>query len=72
MPLQFAVSIYIDRRYEKGLVGTLFWVIWYPLVFWMTNLFTSLVSFPKVMLRRQPQRARWVSPDRGIQQLETP
>ena len=70
--LQFAVSIYIDRRYEKGLVGTLFWVIWYPLVFWMTNLFTCLVSFPKVMLRRQPQRARWVSPDRGIQQLETP
>lgn len=70
--LQFAVSIYIDRRYEKGLAGTLFWVIWYPLVFWMTNLFTSLVSFPKVMLRRQPKRARWVSPDRGIQQLETP
>ncbi|MEG0121318.1 MAG: poly-beta-1,6 N-acetyl-D-glucosamine synthase, partial [Pseudomonas sp.] len=70
--LQFAISIYIDRRYEKGLVGTLFWVIWYPLVFWMTNLFTSLVSFPKVMLRRQPKRARWVSPDRGIQQLETP
>lgn len=70
--LQFAISIIIDRRYEKGLVGTLFWVIWYPLVFWMLNLFTSLVSFPKVMLRRQTQRARWVSPDRGINQMEAP
>lgn len=71
--LQFAVSIFIDRRYEKGLAGTLFWVVWYPLVFWMISLFTSLVSFPRVMLRSQRQRARWVSPDRGINQLkETP
>jgi biofilm PGA synthesis N-glycosyltransferase PgaC len=69
--LQFAVSIYIDRRYEKGLVGTLFWVIWYPLVFWMTNLFTSLVSFPKVMLAASPS-APLGQPGPGIQQLETP
>ena len=68
--MQFAVSILIDRRYEKGFVSTLFWVVWYPLVFWMLSLFTSLASFPKVMLRGQSKRARWVSPDRGINQLE--
>lgn len=68
---QFAISVLIDRRYEKGLGRTLFWVIWYPLVFWMMSLFTSLVSFPKVMMRAKPKRARWVSPDRGIRQLET-
>lgn len=70
--LQFAVSIYIDRRYESALFRNLYWIIWYPVVFWMLNLCTSLVSFPKVMLKHKRKRARWVSPDRGIKQLESP
>lgn len=64
--LQFAVSLLIERRYEPRLARSLFWVIWYPLVYWMLSLFTTLVAFPKVMLRARQQRARWVSPDRGI------
>lgn len=68
--LQFGVSILIDRRYEPGLARSLFWVIWYPLAYWMLNLLTTLVSFPKVMLKRRRQRARWTSPDRGINTLE--
>lgn len=64
--LQFAISILIDRRYEPGLWRALYWVIWYPLAYWMVSLFTTLVSFPKVMLRKQAERARWTSPDRGI------
>lgn len=64
--LQFAVSILIDSRYEPRLARSLFWVVWYPLAYWMVSLFTTLVSFPKVMLRRRARRARWTSPDRGI------
>jgi len=64
--LQFFVSLLIDRRYEKGIAKSLFWVIWFPVVYWMLSLFTTLVAFPKVMLRRRRARARWVSPDRGI------
>ncbi|ERI54073.1 N-glycosyltransferase [Pseudomonas sp. EGD-AK9] len=64
--LQFSLSLFIERRYETGLARALFWIIWYPLAFWMITLFTTLVSFPKVMLKRRQQRARWVSPDRGI------
>lgn len=64
--IQFFVSIMIDSRYEKRMPRSLGWVIWYPAVFWMLSLFTSLVSFPKVMLRRRRARARWTSPDRGI------
>jgi poly-beta-1,6-N-acetyl-D-glucosamine synthase len=64
--LQLAVSLTIDRRYEPGMHRTLFWMIWYPMVFWMLSLFTTLVSFPKVMLKSRRDRARWVSPDRGI------
>lgn len=65
---QFVLSLQIDRRYEPGLARSLFWIIWYPFVFWMINLATSLVSFPKVMLRIRRQRARWTSPDRGIKE----
>ncbi|MDQ0126883.1 biofilm PGA synthesis N-glycosyltransferase PgaC [Pseudomonas lini] len=64
--MQFGVSLLIDRRYEKGLGKTMFWVIWYPLVFWLVSLLTTLVSFPKVLFRLRQKRARWVSPDRGI------
>ncbi|KMK82137.1 N-glycosyltransferase [Pectobacterium atrosepticum ICMP 1526] len=65
--IQFAVSMLIERRYEKDIGKYLFWVIWYPMVYWTLSLFTSLVSFPKVMLRSRKKRARWESPDRGIE-----
>lgn len=68
--LQFAVSLFIERRYEKGIAASLIWVIWFPVVYWMLSLFTTLVAFPKVMLRRKRSRARWVSPDRGIGRIE--
>jgi len=64
--LQFGVSVFIDRRYEKGLGSTLFWVIWYPIAYWMMGVATTLCSFPKVMLKVRRKRARWTSPDRGI------
>jgi len=65
--MQFVTSILIDRRYEPKLPLSLYWVIWYPLVYWMLSLFTTMVSFTRVMLRGQKhKRARWISPDRGI------
>jgi len=60
------VSLIIERRYEQGIGASLFWIIWFPVVYWMLSLFTTLVAFPKVMLMRKRSRARWVSPDRGI------
>ncbi|WP_150304833.1 poly-beta-1,6-N-acetyl-D-glucosamine synthase [Pseudomonas saliphila] len=64
--MQFSLSLLIERRYEEGLGRALFWIIWYPLVFWIITLLTTLASFPKVMLRPRQERARWISPDRGI------
>lgn len=63
--LQFAVSMFLDRRYEKGLGRNYYWMIWYPLAFWILNVFTTLVAVPRVILRGS-KRATWVSPDRGI------
>ena len=64
--LQFAVSKWLDSRYEKGLGRNYYWMIWYPLVFWIINVGTTIAAFPKVLRRREGKRARWVSPDRGI------
>ncbi|EFB2393942.1 poly-beta-1,6-N-acetyl-D-glucosamine synthase [Escherichia coli] len=66
--LQFFTSVYIEHRYEQKIARSLFWVIWFPIGYWMIGLFTTLVAFPKVMLKRQRARARWVSPERGIYQ----
>jgi len=63
---QFGVSLLIDRRYEARLASAMYWVIWYPLAYWMLNLFTSLAGFVKVVFGARRARARWLSPDRGI------
>lgn len=41
-------------------------MIWYPFIFWLITLSASIVAFPKVLFRGQGQRARWISPDRGM------
>ena len=64
--LQFASSIVIDRRYETAVGRNYFWMIWYPMAYWMLSLFTTVVAVPKTLLRRRRGRATWVSPDRGI------
>lgn len=64
--LQFSVSLWIDSRYEDDLAKYYFWVIWYFLVYWMINISTSVVGFPKAVMKKRGQRATWVSPDRGV------
>ncbi len=67
--MQFATSLVIERRYERGLARHFYWVIWYPLAFWALGMFAAVVAFPRtlaVFVRRRQVRARWVSPDRGI------
>ena len=62
---QFAVSLWIDRRYEPGIGRYLFWMIWYPLAFWMLGTATIVTAVPTTLARRSGRRARWTSPDRG-------
>ena len=64
--LQFALSKWLDSGYDKGLGRNYYWMIWYPLVFWLINICSTIVAFPKVIWLGKGQRARWVSPDRGI------
>ncbi len=69
---QFAVSLIIDKRYEpkRQFFRNYFWIIWYPLAFWLLSLLTTVVAVPKAILKRKNLRARWNSPDRGVRPAE--
>ncbi len=64
--LQVAVALALDARYDAGPVRNFFWMIWYPLAYWMLNMITAIVAVPRALLRNSEKRARWTSPDRGI------
>lgn len=63
---QFAISLRFDARYEAHAGRHYYWMIWYPLAYWLLNTLTSVVAFPKAMLKQRGHRARWTSPDRGV------
>lgn len=63
--LQFATSLLVERRYEPKLARHFYWVIWYPIAFWLIGMLTAVTALPKTILRRR-KRAIWTSPDRGI------
>lgn len=66
---QFAVSLAIDSRYEAKIGGIsryYYWMIWYPLVYWLINVATTVTGFLKAVLKEQGQRAVWVTLDRGV------
>jgi len=67
--VQFGVSMYIDNVYEKKFFRYLFWVIWYPFVYWIINALTITVAVPKALLKKKGTRAVWKSPDRGLDRL---
>jgi biofilm PGA synthesis N-glycosyltransferase PgaC len=64
--LQFAVSLIIDTRYEKGITKTYYWMIWYPLIYWLINVLTTAFGLIKAVKKKRNTRAVWVSPDRGL------
>ncbi len=64
--LQFAVAMALDSRYDQGLGKAYYWMVWYPIIYWVINVCTTVVAFPRALWGRKGQRARWVSPDRGV------
>ena len=64
--LQFFVSLLIDSRYEKGLTKHYFWMVWYPLAYWLINVLTLAVALPTAVFKKAGRRSRWISPDRGL------
>ena len=63
---QAFVSHLLESRYEHNMLRTLFWMIWYPLAFWMISTFTAVAALPRALLKPRKERTTWVSPDRGL------
>ena len=66
--VQFAVSLAIDSRYEQGVGRFYYWMIWYPMAYWLLNVLTTVVALPKALAKAPGRRAIWESPDRGLEQ----
>jgi len=64
--LQSAISVAVDARFERGIARSLFWVIWYPLVFWLLQTATAVLGLPRALMRSNQTRGTWISPDRGV------
>ncbi|NKE71131.1 poly-beta-1,6-N-acetyl-D-glucosamine synthase [Candidatus Manganitrophus noduliformans] len=64
--VQFAVSLVIDSRYEKGIGKVYYWMVWYPMAYWLLSVFTTVVAVPKAVFKKHERRGRWESPDRGL------
>jgi biofilm PGA synthesis N-glycosyltransferase PgaC len=64
--LQFLVSLVIDSRYEPNISRYYYWMIWYPLLYWVLNAATAVVALPVALMRKKSARGLWQSPDRGI------
>ena len=64
--VQFAISMYIDGKYDCHMGKQYYWIIWYPIAYWILNVLTIIVGAPKALLKPRGQRAVWTSPDRGI------
>ena len=65
--VQVAVSLALDSRYDTGSFRSFFWMIWYPIAYWMFNMVTTISAVPRALLRSTAKRAKWKSPERGIQ-----
>ncbi|CAN5441613.1 poly-beta-1,6-N-acetyl-D-glucosamine synthase [soil metagenome] len=63
---QALTALLIEERYERKLARSVFWIIWYPMVFWLLTTLTAVVSLPYAILRPRRERTTWVSPDRGL------
>lgn len=68
--LQIGVSLFLDARYERShgfKPGRIYyWMIWYPVAYWLLSMLTTVWALPCTLLRNRAARARWVSPDRGL------
>jgi biofilm PGA synthesis N-glycosyltransferase PgaC len=64
--MQFGAAMIIETRYEKDFGKMFYWMIWYPLFFWIISLFTTLEGVPRALFKRHSEHAAWGASDRGF------
>jgi len=68
--LQSLVGFVIDRKYEKHFMKNYFWMVWYPLVYWIIIALTTIKAVYNVTVKKKAA-ATWKSPDRGLHTLKS-
>ncbi|MBC8015996.1 MAG: poly-beta-1,6 N-acetyl-D-glucosamine synthase [Sporomusaceae bacterium] len=68
--IQFALSLFLDRKYDSNLLSIYFVVIWYPVIYWIYNAFAVVRAIPKALFHQKGRAATWKSPDRGIRVID--
>lgn len=69
---QFMASLFIDYHYErKLLLKYYFWIIWYPLFYWIISALTVFFGAFNVFVKKGGVSVTWESPDRGIHTLKS-
>ena len=63
---QIGIAMKIDARYDHQLWRNYFYAIWYPIAFWILSMLTTIVAFPRALLRDDNRLGKWDSPDRGL------
>ena len=66
--MQFALSLSIESRYEKNIWKYYFWMIWFPIAYWLINVIAVVFGLPRALSRKKGRHATWVSPDRGLRE----
>jgi len=66
--MMFTVSLSMESQYDKSLLKSLFWIIWYPFAYWLISATTMVVAVPRVLFRKKGYQGTgtWQHPDRGI------
>ena len=65
--VQIAIAMMMDSRYDHRIWQSYVFTIWYPIAFWILSMLTTVVAFPRAMLRSNQDHGLWDSPDRGLQ-----
>ncbi len=66
--LQFVVAISLDRHQDPTLYKVYFWIIWYPIVYWVFGAVANVVGLVRSLFSKLNRGAvvKFVSPDRGL------
>lgn len=64
--IQFTVALFLESRYDKGILKYMISAAWYPIIYWVVNGVVSLMALPGTLLKRKQKLATWRSPDREI------
>jgi len=66
--VQMAAAVAANRRYDPGLPASLFWVPWYPLVFFAVMAVAAVYTAPKGLFGSLKGAGRWQSPAREAEE----